>query len=72
MADQNRKLVGNIRDYASIEQLVVLSNLESINAMLICDRLPSKERIQKLNNIAITQMNSLLTNKETRRLELPK
>jgi hypothetical protein len=65
--DQNRKLVGNIRDYASIEQLVVLSNLESINALLIRDGLSSEDRIQKLNITAIIQMKSLLTNKETKK-----
>ena len=51
---------GNIRDYASIEQLVVLSNLESINAMLIQQETPQPERLQQLNQLAITQMKSLL------------
>jgi hypothetical protein len=67
--DQNKNLKGNIRDYASIEQLVVLSNLESINALLIRDGIFQKDRIQKLNNTAIIQMKSLLTNKETKKLE---
>ncbi|MFA6393440.1 MAG: KilA-N domain-containing protein [Patescibacteria group bacterium] len=70
--DQNPKLKGNIRDYASIEQLVVLSNLESINALLIRDGLLQKDRIQKLNNTAIVQMKSLLTNNEIKKLEAPR
>ncbi|MCB9757415.1 MAG: KilA-N domain-containing protein, partial [Candidatus Omnitrophica bacterium] len=50
---------GNIRDYANIEQLVVLSNLESINAVLIHQSLGQSQRLQQLNGIAITQMKSL-------------
>ena len=67
--DQNSKLKGNIRDYASIEQLVVLSNLESINALLIRDSLSQKDRILKLNNTAIIQMKSLLTNNGVKKLK---
>ncbi len=70
--NKNSYLKGNIRDYASIEQLVVLSNLESINALLIREGISSEERIKKLNNTAITQMKSLLTNIETKKLESPK
>lgn len=70
--DQNPKLKGNIRDYAPIEQLVVLSNLESINALLIRDGLSQKDRILKLNNTAIIQMKSLLASNETKKLESPK
>ncbi len=51
---------GNIRDFASIEQLVVLSNMESINAMLIQQDIPQSGRLQQLNQLAITQMKSLL------------
>lgn len=51
---------GNIRDDASLEQLVVLSNLESINALLIRQGLPQSERLIQLNKVAIMQMNSLL------------
>lgn len=60
--ETNPKLEGNIRDYATLEQLVVLSNLESINAVLIHQNLPQNQRLQQLNNIAITQMKSLLGN----------
>lgn len=56
---------GNIRDYASIEQLVVLSNMESINALLIRQGLPQSDRIEQLNEVAITQMRSLLEQRST-------
>jgi hypothetical protein len=67
--DKNFKLKGNIRDYASIEQLVVLSNLESINALLIHEGYSQQDRIQKLNSTAIIQMKSLLLNNVTKKLE---
>jgi len=70
--DKNPKLPGNIRDYASIEQLVILSNLESINALLIHDGLSQQDRILKLNNTAIIQMKSLLASNGTKKLESPK
>jgi KilA-N domain len=50
----------NMRDTASLEQLVVLSNLESINAVLIHQGLPASERLAQLNAIAIAQMRSLI------------
>jgi len=53
---------GNIRDFATIQQLVVLSNLESINAMLIHQDASQKDRLVKLNKMAITQMKSLVEN----------
>ncbi|MCM0668557.1 KilA-N domain-containing protein [Flavobacterium tyrosinilyticum] len=58
--DENPDEKGNIRDGASIEQLVVLSNLESINAMLIQQNVVQNERLLKLNEIAIQQMKSLI------------
>ena len=60
---------GNIRDEASIEQLVVLSNLESINAVLIHQGLSQSERLIQLNKIAITQMKSLIGSKQLKRLK---
>ena len=51
---------GNMRDTATLEQLVVLSNLESINAVLIHQGLAAPARLQQLNAIAITQMRSLV------------
>ena len=59
--EANPDLDGNIRDHATLEQLVVLSNLESINAMLIKQKLPQNERLVQLNTIAITQMKSLIS-----------
>jgi hypothetical protein len=56
----NPDLDGNIRDYASLEQLVVLSNMESINALLIRQGLPQGDRLIQLNGTAIAQMKSLL------------
>jgi hypothetical protein len=60
---------GNIRDYATIEQLVVLSNLESINAVLIHQGLSQPIRLKQLNQIAIQQMQSLLNNMHLKKLK---
>jgi hypothetical protein len=60
---------GNIRDYATLEQLVVLSNMESINALLIRQELPQGERLVQLNSVAITQMRSLVENQHLRQLK---
>lgn len=57
--DTNPDKKGNIRDYASINELICLSNMENINAVLIEDRLSQKERLIKLNKIAIHQMSIL-------------
>jgi hypothetical protein len=67
--DDNPKLEGNIRDNASIEQLVVLSNLESINAVLIRQELSQPDRLLQLNKIAIVQMKSLLQVKQVKKLK---
>ncbi len=50
---------GNVRDYASIDQLICLSNLENVNAVLINDQLSQSERLERLNDIAISQMKVL-------------
>ena len=60
--EANPNAKGNMRDEASIEQLVVLSNMESINALLIEQSLSQKDRLVQLNKVAITQMKSLLSN----------
>ena len=65
----NPEQAGNMRDLASLEQLVVLSNLESINAMLIHQAIASAERVRQLNQIAITQMRSLLGASSIKRLK---
>lgn len=67
--EANSNTKGNIRDTATIEQLVVLSNMESINAVLIRQVLNQSERLKQLNKIAITQMQSLLNNKNTKKLK---
>ncbi|MDQ6528442.1 KilA-N domain-containing protein [Flavobacterium sp. LHD-85] len=65
---ENPNEKGNIRDIASIEQLVVLSNLESINAMLIQQDIEQNERLLKLNEIAISQMKSLINTTELKNI----
>ena len=57
--DANPDLKGNIRDYATINQLICLSNLENLNAVFINDGMPQAERLRKLNAIAIQQMSVL-------------
>jgi len=67
--DANPTADGNIRDAANLEQLVVLSNLESIIAVLIHQGLIQSERLVQLNKIAITQMKSLLQSREIKKLK---
>jgi len=67
--DENPDIKGNIRDYATIEQLVILSNMESINALLIQNGLAQKERLIQLNEVAETQMKSLLNNPIMKKLK---
>ena len=57
--DANPDKKGNIRDYATITELICLSNMENLNAVFINDGLPQSERLIKLNKIAIQQMNVL-------------
>ncbi len=59
---------GNMRDHATLEQLVVLSNMESINALLIRQGLPQSKRLIHLNSAAITQMKSLVGESLSKRL----
>ncbi|GHU07312.1 hypothetical protein FACS189431_1660 [Alphaproteobacteria bacterium] len=66
---ENPKSKGNIRDEATLEQLVVLSNLESINALLIRNGLSQKDRLVRLNTTAITQMKSLLEHNSLKQLK---
>ena len=65
--EANPDLKGNIRDYATINQLICLSNMENLNAVFINDGLPQSERLEKLNRIAIQQM-KILENIEDRKL----
>ena len=66
--ENNPDKKGNVRDYASLEQLVVLSNMESINALLISQGITPSERLRELNKVAITQMKSLVKNKAIKQL----
>ena len=65
--DANPNLKGNIRDYATINELICLSNMENLNAVFINEKIPQKERLIKLNKIAIQQM-SILQDVEKRKL----
>ena len=65
--DTNPDLKGNIRDYATINQLICLSNMENLNAVFINDNLSQQYRLVKLNHIAIQQM-SILEDVENRKL----
>ena len=66
---QNPDLEGNMRDYATIEQLVVLTNLESLNAVLIAQELPQSDRLLQLNKTAIQQLKVLTNNITLRNLK---
>jgi hypothetical protein len=57
--DANPELKGNLRDYSSINELICLSNMENINAVLINDGISQKDRLIRLNKIAIQQMKIL-------------
>lgn len=57
--DAHPDLKGNIRDYATVNELICLSNLESLNAVFIDQALPQRERLLRLNQIAIHQMQVL-------------
>ena len=65
--DANPDLIGNIRDYATINELICLSNMENLNALFINEKMSQKERLIKLNQIAIQQMR-ILQDVESRRL----
>ena len=65
--EANPNLKGNIRDYATINELICLSNMESLNAVFIDEGFSQRERLIKLNQIAIQQM-KVLEEVENRRL----
>jgi len=67
--DRNPEKDGNLRDHATLEQLVVLSNLESINSVLIDQGSSQSERLVRLNRIAINQMKSLLGSVSVKKLK---
>ncbi|MBQ4555815.1 MAG: KilA-N domain-containing protein [Spirochaetaceae bacterium] len=68
--EENPDLKGNIRDYASINQLICLSNMENLNAVFINEGLAQLERLEKLNKIAIQQMKVLENVDDKRFLKL--
>ena len=65
--EANPELKGNIRDYATINELICLANMENLNSVLINDGIPQGERLIKLNQIAIHQM-QVLEDNESRKL----
>jgi hypothetical protein len=65
--EANPTLKGNIRDYATINELICLSNMENLNAVFINENMPQRERLIKLNQIAIQQM-TVLQEVENRKL----
>lgn len=67
--DNNSDKKGNIRDKATLEQLIVLTNMESINALLIHQGLLQSERLIQLNKVAITQMKSLIEKRGLKKLD---
>jgi hypothetical protein len=67
--EKNPEKDGNIRDYSELEQLVVLSNLESINSVLVRQGLTQPKRLIRLNETAISQMKSLLKNNNIKKLK---
>lgn len=69
--EENSGLKGNMRDYASLNELLVLANMESYNAVLIEKGLPQKERMIELRKLARTQMISLqnINNNDIKKLE---
>ena len=68
--DKNSTLDGNMRDYANILQLVILSNLENINSEMISQGIEQKVRLERLNNIAKKQYSILQDSKGIRKIEM--
>lgn len=67
--NENPDTEGNLRDFSSVEQLLVLANLESLNAELIRMNFPASERLKKLNETAIIQLKSLIGLQVVKKLE---
>ena len=65
--ESNPNINGNIRDYATVNELICISNMENINSVMINENVPQSERLEKLNKIAIHQMN-ILENCNNRKL----
>jgi hypothetical protein len=67
--NENPKEKGNIRDYANVSQLVCLANMENLNAVFINDGYEQQIRLEKLTQIAISQMNILLKDSTIKKLK---
>ncbi len=67
--EENPGKKGNMRDYATVEQLLVLANLESLNAFLVEQQIPQLQRMQKLHQVAVSQMNTLTASTSAKKLE---
>ncbi|MBU1666999.1 KilA-N domain-containing protein [bacterium] len=67
--EKNTNLKGNMRDYSNVEQLVVLANMESMNAELIKNNISQKERLKILNTMAISQLKSISNINSLKQLE---
>lgn len=67
--NETGKTKQNMRDYASVEQLIVLVNLESMNADMIRQNIPAPERLEKLRSVAYYQLKSLLSNNAADKLK---
>lgn len=65
--ESNPDKKGNIRDYASVNELICLSNMENLNAVMINENINQRDRLRKLNEIAIQQMR-VLNDVESRKL----
>lgn len=66
---ENPDLKGNIRDYATIEQLLVMTNMENVNALLIQQKIPQPERLERLRQIAVSQLETITGSKSARELK---
>jgi hypothetical protein len=67
--EENPNLPGNMRDYASINELICLANMENLNAVFIQEQIPQKDRLLKLNQIAIQQMKVIAANENKKLLK---
>lgn len=65
---ENPNLKGNMRDYATIEQLLVMTNLEAVNALLLEQGIPQRERLEQLRNMAVRQIETLTGSAGAQRL----
>ena len=65
---ENSNLKGNMRDHATIEQLLVVANLEAVNALLLEQGIPQRERLEQLRKMAVSQLETLSGTKGVKKL----